>query len=359
MNDRPRPVIRFSVSLKLLLFVLTGLFTVVSVPTWLNLRSAEDRDRQEAERELVALYNDFNEQVNVMNDAAASLATGFADRPDVKQALINRDRETLLDLLGPIFSSLNENYAITHLYVYEPNGRSLVAVHNPDNYGVFSDMRPMIREAMETHQTVAGVEIDPNRLGVRGVTPVFQDGEYIGLIEVGMDYDQPLIDDLKARRTADYRMWVAYGAAALPGLWPTGQNIPSPSASLFFYASTYPLDFFLSAAVYEDALLNNRQHFQAVQYDGEALVVLVAPMKGYGGQTIGVLEIIRSREAALKALREDQTTTLFAAGVLMLLGLLFMLLVINNVVVRPLHHLTVIAERQIQGDLTAQVTHLP
>jgi signal transduction histidine kinase len=350
---------RLSVSLKLLLFMMIGLCAVVAFPTWLNLRSAEERDQHEAEQELDRLYQDFNEEIHVMEDSAASLAVGFADRPDVKTALINRDREALLVLLHPIFESLNTNYAITHLYLYEPNGRSLVAVHDPDTFGVFSDVRPMIRDAITSQQPVSGVEIDPNRLGVRGVAPIFDNGEFIGLVEVGLDYDQRLIDDLKTRREADYRLWVAYDAAALPGLWPTGRNDPSPSQTVFYYASTLSVNQFLPAAQYEDVLHHNRRYFEAVRWQGKSLVVLIAPMKGYGDQTIGVLEVIRSRDDALAALRQDQITTLTAAAGLILLGLVFLLLATNQVVLRPLRHLTGIAERQIQGDLSARVTQLP
>lgn len=350
---------KLSISLKLLLFVLVSIFVVVSTQTWLNLRSAQQRIRTNETEDLQALYIDFNEEVQGLEQMAAALATGFADRLDIKRALVGRDRQRLLDLLTPLFESLQASYGIVQLYIYEPNSRSFLLVHDPEEYGIFSDNRPMIRAAMDTRQTVAGIEIDPSRLGVRGVAPMFDGDEFIGLVEVGLDYDQKFINVLKVRRWADYRMWVSYDAAAPTGLWSMGSEPESPSSKLFYYASTYSTDHLIPESVYLEVLQTGRPSIEFVSHKGDPLAVLVAPMKGYGGRTIGILEVIRSRSSALNTFDRDQNTTLTVSGLLIGLGLFLTLILVNYIVLRPLKHLMAVAEHQVRGDLSARVTRLP
>jgi two-component system cell cycle sensor histidine kinase/response regulator CckA len=351
---------KVSVTVKLLLSVFAIVFVMIAVQAWLNIYNARQRNETEESRNLIALFDNYNDEVEMLTSTSAVLASSFADRPDVQELVLAQDRQGLIELLSPIFTILKTNYDIVRLYVYQPNGVVLVRVNDPERYG---DPIPPHRRtsiaALETHQTVAGVELDPHWLGVRGIAPMFHQGEFIGLVEVGLDYDQAFIKDLKTRNGADYKMWITFDAATPNGLWPTGDEPASPSARLFYYASTNPLPLPIEEEVYLRVLAEGQPEIQFVSADAQEWAVLVAPLMGYGNRTIGVLEISTSRTPVLAALRRSQLTTLSAAGGLALAALVLMWIATDVVVLRSLRHLTAVTRRQLAGDLTARVRSFP
>jgi len=351
---------RVSVTVKLLLSVFTIVFVMIAVQAWLNIYNARQRNETEESRNLIALFDDYNDEVEMLTRTSAVLASSFAHRPDVQELVLAQDRQGLIELLSPIFTTLKTNYDIVRLYVYQPDGVVLVRVHDPERYG---DPIPPCRRtsavALETHQTVAGVELDPHWLGVRGVAPVFHQGQFIGLVEIGLDYDQAFIQDLKAHNGADYKMWIAFDAAAPAGLQPTGDEPASPSARLFYYASTNPLPLPVEEDAYRRVLEERQPEIRFVSADAQEWAVLVAPLMGYGNRAIGVLEISTSRTTVLAALRRSQLTTVSAAGGLALAALTLMWISTDAVVLRPLRHLAAVTRRQLAGDLTARVRSFP
>lgn len=349
-----------SVTVKLLLSVSAIVLSIIAVQTWLNIFSARQRYETEEKQNLISIFNDYNDEVKVLERASAALASSFADRSDVQELLLAQNREQMLELLSPIFTTLRDDYGIVHLYVHQPNGFVFVRVHDPEQYGdAINTYRQTNVIALETHQAVAGVELGSNRLGVRGIAPVFHQNEFIGLVEVGLDYDQAFIEDLKARNGVDYKIWVTYDAAAPTGLWPRDEEMESPSSKLFFYASTNPNPLPIEEEVYLEVLHEREPEIRFVSDGNEDFAVLVAPLTGYGDRVIGVFEISASRMEALNTLRRHQVSTLVLAAALTVLALILMGISTERFVHRSLRHLTAVARRQLRGDLKARVELLP
>lgn len=348
-----------SVSTKLLTFATIIILILVAVLTALSIANAYERAKPNDLQKLTALYEHYNNDVRVLENESASLAISIADRPDVRRLYQTRDREGLLTLLTPLFDTLKTKYNIVHLYVEEPNGTVYLRVHDPERFGDNVTYRITTATALDTRQPVAGVEIGPNRLGVRGVAPMFDESGFIGVIEVGVDYDEPFIQQLKAFGRADYTMWVTYSASAPAGLKPKDGSPPSPSPNLFYYASTYPSPLPIPEEVYQRILDGGKPEVQYVSANGEEWVTLVAPLLGYGSRTIGVLEITTSRAETLTAIRNDTIQTVIVAALVALLSLVGMWLTYQIVVLRPLGQLAAVAERQLEGNLDARVQILP
>jgi GAF domain-containing protein/HAMP domain-containing protein len=348
-----------NVTLKLLLAMLASVLLIIGLQTWLNFSHNRQQNEIESGQDLLELYKEYNNEVELQERSSAALVNSFAVRPDVQQLFLARDRQGLLDLLTPIFTTLKNDYNVVHLYLHEPEGVVFVRVHNPEKFGDSVTYRHTAAAAIESRQTTAGVEIGPNRIGMRSVTPMFQQDQVIGLVEVGLDYDQAFLDDLKARNQADYKLWVTFEAAAPANLKPVADAPASPQAELFYYAGTNPASLPISEQVYTRVLESKEPEFHFVSVDDQELAALVAPVLGYGDRVIGILEISRARTEALAALQRDQLTAVAVSGGLFLLALAVMAILINVVVSRPLRHLTLVSERQLGGDLTSRVELLP
>ncbi|MBN1933277.1 MAG: PAS domain S-box protein, partial [Anaerolineae bacterium] len=359
MRILPRTRPRISVSVKLLLAVLAILLVIIATQSWLTARSTRLRVQSDASQAAFALYNSYRDDVHVMERAAAALADSFAARPDVQEMVSAQNRQGLIELLAPIYDTLHARYAISHLYIHRPNGYVLVRVHDPAYYGdsIMAYRRANVA-ALTIRQTVAGVELDPDRLGVRGIAPILRQSELLGLVEVGLDYDERFIQDLKTRNQADYRLWITYKAAAPTGLWPRGDEPSSPSKQLFYYASTHDHPFPIAETTYLQAL-EGKSKVEFVSADDQAWAVLVAPMYAYGERIIGVVEIATLHTADVAALRRSQMINIAVIGGVALLTMALMGLAAELVVLRTLRHLTGVAHRQIEGDLTARVERLP
>ncbi len=240
------------------------------------------------------------------------------------------------------------------MYLEDPSGIVFVRIDEPDRYGDDASYRRTVAVALTTRQTTAGLEIGLNRLGIRSVSPMFDQGEFIGLLEVGLDYDQSFINALRSRTGGDYRLWVSYDAATPTGLKPAADAPSAPTDQIFFYVATSQNIPEPSPTAYERAMATNRAEYQVVGDDSEQWLTLIAPLQVYPDRTVGAIEISISRIAALTTLRQNQINVLAISIGLSLLA--FALLWVSNdlTVLRPLRHLAAVAGRQLAGDLTAE-----
>jgi putative methionine-R-sulfoxide reductase with GAF domain len=344
-----------SVQTKVMVALTGAILLVIAGITFLNIRNvSQDAD----EDELLALQQlnvDYNDNVELLADGAAMLSISLAEREDIKELFLADDRDGLLTLLTPMFENLKENYDIRHLYVIDTQGVVYVRVHNPQKFGDDVTYRRTADSALQTQSTVAGVEIGPSRLGIRSVSPLYDAGKFIGMVEVGLDYDQAFIEEFKTHTGADYTMWVTNAAAAPAGLGPTDDAREAPLQEMFFYASTFSDNIPIAAEIYQQVLESGESVIQYVELGDTDVAVLVSPMFGYGDRIIGVVDIIQDRETVLARIQGDLNSNLITAGIGTLIGLVAVWFAVRNFVLQPLARLSSVAERQLSGDLDARV----
>ncbi|MFZ5920487.1 MAG: GAF domain-containing protein [Chloroflexota bacterium] len=346
---------RLQIRSKLVIWIAMMLFVILGSLTWISLNNIRGQVEADEDRQLTLLNESYNIYVASQADAAAALAISLADREDVIALFEARDRDGLLELLTPMFTSLKEDFDIRHLYVEEPNGTVFVRVHDPESYGDNITYRRTAADALALRQPVAGVEIGPNRLGVRGVAPMFEGAKFVGMIEVGIDYDTVFIQNLKSTTDADYTMWVTYEAARPAGLKAAFDAPLSASSKLFYYASTYPNILPISGEIYDQVLQTGVAQTIRVVDGTEELAVYVAPMIGYGNRIIGIFEIINSRAATLADIRADTWNLAIFAILIAIVSLGAMWTISQFIIIRPIEVLANTSHQQAAGDLEARV----
>ncbi|MBN2005659.1 MAG: PAS domain-containing protein [Anaerolineae bacterium] len=359
-KERERGGKYYSVTVRLLLSVFAIVLLLIVVQTGLNLYLTR-RHYESMERQILyGIYDDYQNEVFLLETMAESLAVSLADRPDIVPILINGDRQGMLALLSPIFQTLETRYGIVLLNVRQPDGTVFARAHAPDSYGDAPVLyQHIITTALVTQQPTAGIELGRHRLGIRGIAPIFDETRFVGLAEVGLDYGEVFLKEAKTRYNVDYTIWISSDAAALVGLTLPDEMLTAPSSELLFYTNTHPLALPIPESVYLDAFQRGQTSVQFVSSGGQNLAVLVAPVKSFGDRIVGVLEIQSPRTVMLETLRNNQSTTLLVSAILATLALILMWLSTHMVVLRVLHHLTAVAQRQLEGDLTARVEILP
>jgi GAF domain-containing protein/HAMP domain-containing protein len=338
-----------------LLIVLTGTVVVlIAAITIANFVSTRQEVQEDEVLMLQRLYNEYNDDVAASEISAAALSTALADRPDIKQLYLANDRQGLLRLLTPIFEQLRDKYDIRHLYIETTDGTVFVRVHNPANFGDDVTYRATASTALASQETVAGVDIGPNRIGVRSVSPLVENGSFVGMLEIGLDYDKTFIDHVKAHTGADYTLWIANDAAAAAGLQPDENAFSSPSPDMFFYTSTFATPVPVDQEVYQQVVRTGESQVEYVSTEAGEVAVLVAPLLGYGNRIIGVLEISISRAEVQSAIQSELRLGLLTASLSLLIGMILIWFASQNLVLRPLDQLAAVAHRQLEGDLGAR-----
>ncbi|OKY76101.1 MAG: hypothetical protein BM485_02300 [Desulfobulbaceae bacterium DB1] len=108
------------------------------------------------------------------------------------QAFAARDKEKLYALTLPLYLSLKKSYPDIHImHFHEPNGRSLLRMHQPKLFGDdLRQLRPAVQQVNQTHKPLTGYEIGIHGCFYRIIHPVFYNGEHIGVIELGVKIDE-------------------------------------------------------------------------------------------------------------------------------------------------------------------------
>ena len=349
--------IRSGVSNKLISIVVIVLIVIAGFQILYSYRATSQNLQQEAEDVLISYYQTYETKIEAESLAAESLAISIAARNDVQELYLRGDRDELFNLLSPMFTEWKDRQ-IVHLYIENPDGTVFLRVHSPEKFGDDITYRSTAQTALTEKHPTSGVEIGPSRLGVRGVAPMYSsDGQFIGLTEVGVDFDAAFISDLKKSTHADFTMWVLYEAAAVPSLQPAKGVPAAPIEELFYYAGTSAETLRVSSDVYRSVLETGMPAFRLVtQNTPVPSTVYITPLLGYNGKLLGLLQISEPYTDHL----EKQNSALFATvGVttgLAILGLLLIWLFSTRVIIQPLKSLSQFASRQMAGETGSRVS---
>jgi GAF domain-containing protein/HAMP domain-containing protein len=349
--------IRSSVSNKLISAVVVILVIIAGFQVLYSDRATRQNLEQEAEDVLVSYYQTYQTQIEAESRAAESLAISIAARKDVQELYLSGNRDELYNLLSPMFTQWKDRQVV-HLYIENPDGTVFLRVHNPANFGDDITYRGTAKTALVEQRPTSGVEIGPSRLGVRGVAPMYSsDGQFIGLTEVGVDFDEGFIENLKKTTHAEFSIWILHEAAATPNLKPVDGVPAAPIEELFYYAGTNPEALPVSPDLYRSVLETGTPAFQLVTRNASIpSTVYITPLLGYSGKLLGLLQI---SESYTDHLEKQNSAVLTAVGVtagLAILGLFLIWLFSSRIIIQPLKLLSQFADRQMAGETGSRVS---
>ncbi|GKT12307.1 MAG: methyl-accepting chemotaxis protein [Thiomicrorhabdus sp.] len=156
------------------IFVGTIIYTTTVAPV---------KDRIEAQiiHEMTAY---INSQVNLKIQEGIIGSTVFSMQDSVAEALAVEEREDLL----PVFAAMRENFRNQTLYndiamhLVTADGRSLIKSWNLDSYGQNLSNSPLMQRAMKDQYAFGSLALGALGVGVIGVSPIFSEGEFMGII---------------------------------------------------------------------------------------------------------------------------------------------------------------------------------
>lgn len=348
---------KFGVALKTTITVALILIVTASVQIAVSYRTSSRNIQSEAEHTLDGRFETYLTKINAEQNVSEALAISIASRADVQNLYLEGNRDALFELLSPIFDQWKER-GIVHLYIENPDGTVFLRVHNRATFGDDVTYRGTVLTALTEQVTTSGLEIGPNRIGIRAVTPMYSATEkFIGLVEVGIDFDEKFVADFKDTTGSDLTIWVSYNAAAAPQLKPTKGVPASPYEELFYYASTDPTLPTTSANVYKSIMETGRSQFILIEEDMSIpTITYLTPLLGYNDKPLGIIQISEPYTDNLRLQNSALLSTIGVVGGLTLISLLLIWLLTSRFILNPLSVLAQFAEKQSTGDISTRVS---
>ena len=295
------------------------------------IAEAEQRELKGHLANMVAMV----EQQGVMAEALAELV---AHTPAVQEAFANGDRDGLYAVVKDSFAILKKNYGVVQYQFHTEPALSFLRVHKPEKFGDdLAAFRNTVVEVNATKTRIHGVEQGVAGLGIRGVVPVFKDGQHLGSLEFGLSFDEAFFQKFGQQ----------YGLAV--GLHLAEGGVFKPLVSTFDKGSVLNEPELAS-------VLNGTQMVRQIMYKDQPFALYAAAVKDYSGNPFGVVELGMDRSYYAEQSSSARSAMFGVAGLALVFGVVMFGLLAANVV-RPLRQAAESMEdiASGQGDLTRRL----
>ena len=333
MSNAQRRPFRFTIGLRFSIALAASVVTAVAATTISNIVLSARMTEQAAARELNGLQDSLGQQMAASQQRAAALAASLASNTAIQDVFASRDRDGLIRMLQPTFLQLQATHGVVQMQFHTAPATSFLRLHKLAKFGDdLSAIRKTVVAVNASGKPVSGLENGVEGLGIRGVSPVFKDGKPIGSVEVGMTLGSRFFDAFKSGTGADVALYLKT---------PNGFQR---------YASTFETDPVIGAEQMA-AALRDKSAQQAMHIGSMDQTIMLAPVRDYAGEAIGVSVLGVDRSASVKAMQEAREWAL-AIG----LGVLVLTLgagaLLSRSISRPLRSLTEGMNRLANGDFT-------
>ena len=320
-----------SLKWKLLIPFLFFAFAATTSLVYIGLNSQQEIIKEEEKKALFRFYELFLTSVRQKGDQALSMATILSENPTIKKLLSKRDRKGLLDYMFPLYEVLEKDFGIRQLHFHVLPGKSYLRVHLPDQAGEKISYRTSIIDALKSGKGKMGLEWGLTGLGIRGVVPVFRNGELVGSLEIGYPFDHLFLQNLKEHWGPDFSVYEKKSPTAYPLLASTNGSGKTFSLAKSLIPDSIKKPFILIAPS---------------QFPDIAL--LMGPLRDYRGEVVALVEIEINR-SAITAQLSGTRTLMIVVGLVGICILSLLVWIVTVLFIRPIKDIVAKAQEIAQG----------
>ena len=319
-----------------LIFGLAVMLPVVNVKISEVVHEAE-------QKELKNLYKSAVAEIESEGRLAQAMSYIIASSPEMSQAMAEGRRDDFAASTVPLFKELKKQYAVRQFQFHLPPAISFLRAHKAKKFGDdLSSFRKTILATNNTKKPVKGLEKGVAGLGIRGINPVYNNGNHIGSIEFGMSFGQAFFDKFKTNYGVDIALHVKRNNGFSP-----------------FGATLRTADNKKTTLLQDDELNTVIQGTEVIMQSellGTSYAVYGKSIKDFSGNTIGVMEIALDRTNYATAISSARNITIIM-GLLALAGGFFVAFLVGRSITNPIN-VAVNAMNDIaegDGDLTQRL----
>jgi len=169
------------VYIPLIASILIG-FIIIGVSSWTTLSSMQENVLSKTQKSLeVAL----NEQIQSKENVWITNALQLALNQDIKNSLSTGDRESLIKTFSSIGKMYSDNtpFKKVNIQILTPDLKSFFKSWKPKSYGESWSQLKSYQKILSTKKPLVTFEEDAKGLRLRGISPIFDDGQLLGILD--------------------------------------------------------------------------------------------------------------------------------------------------------------------------------
>lgn len=288
-------------------------------------------------RQLEDLHHTLLSNINNASSYALMTISSIVNAKGVGEAFANHDRSQLQALTLPVFEVLKKKYNVSQFQFHLPPATSFLRLHQLEKFGDdLSSFRATVVKTNATTQPQLGLESGVAGMGLRGVVPVFHQGNHVGSAEIGLSFGQDFFDTFTKQYNA-----------------PTALHYRTKDNDLKTFATTIPGNTTLTptqiAAVLGGQTLTSQAHI-----NGRDWSVLAKAVPDFSGQPIAVAEILIDRTDYAASYQRTLVRILLIGALAMAIGL-GLAWVLSRSITRPIEQLTQAADNISRGKFADEI----
>lgn len=260
----------------------------------------------------------------------------IANNPEIQRLFYEGNRESLLDLLLPVYEPIKSEVAQFQFHL--PDSTSFLRLHSPAKYGdSLKDFRITVNSANQEKVDTVGIEEGLAGYGLRVVVPMFYNSQHTGSVEYGNDFGINYVNNIRDK----------FGLENFLYRYPA-DNV-STDGKQILAGSIETDNHQISDTNYEKILLG--EPIFEITSD-KNIGLLLIPNPDFQGEITSYTKLIIDRADVVRSSRfmTINLSVIFIISLILMIGLLNRLLNVN--IFKPLNAITDIINKQADLDFT-------
>jgi methyl-accepting chemotaxis protein len=324
-----------SISARLILTISLTVAVACGVLGTFSIIQQRSLTRLALDQQLKLQYDSVMAALDYEGRAALAVSAVIANLPPVAEAVAKGDRDALMPLLQAPLAAIKPQ-GMPLISFQAPPATNFFRVHEPKIFGDdISARRKTVVESNATGKPIVGVEPGRDSLGVFGITPIMRDGKSIGVVDIGVSFGKPFVDNAKRRFGVDLAVYRFDGKVFT--------SIASTLGDSSIATQDELKGVFEGAALRRDATFN-----------GHPAALYLGQIKNYAGQPVAVIELVKDT-TDYEAAAASAQRSLILGTLAILAGAVVLAFLLGRGLSRPLAAITAVMNRLSSGDIDVTI----
>ena len=183
------------------------LITVIAGLSYLIISNANEYDT-DADNELESAITMLNRELEKQIADAEALAKYFSKDQRLATALSTNNRNSVMELVSPIYTDFNEKVGLSVLEVGDKRGNVIYRGHNPSEYADNKVHLDTVSETLKNNR-VSGLEMGSSGIAIRAYAPVLLGEQVVGTFQTG--FSDAFFESYKELSSANVTVYTRNG----------------------------------------------------------------------------------------------------------------------------------------------------
>ena len=288
----------------------------------------------------------YSQAIKAKESIGLTNAINIAKNYNVVKALEYNNREIAIDGLNVVSKDFKENtsYHNIKIHIHDANVHSFLRAWKPTKFGDdLSSFRKTIMSVKNSKKPLVAIELGRAGLVLRGVSPVFNDGTYLGSVEFMQGLNSIVKD---AKKTYDLDMAIVMKNEYLKIATLMADSPRIGNYTLGVKESVVDKGFF------NDLKNVNIADTKSYQMDNKYFVIS-EPIKDFSGNVVAYALLGKRLEQVESIISKSEDSLIRQVYIMVFVDLfilIFLFLVIQKAIITPIERLDSVATELAQGD---------